>query len=245
MAAEAKTIEVERESLKDLHVLVAKSKEWSIDMSVIGGYAVRAYTNAYRFTKDIDMAIGKEQRGGFLGLLKSLDYKPRTTEFGIAASKRFDSDFIDVHISVGKIFDISSGLQYPITKGLFRESRTMMVHPRFDENKGSETRARVVDLNTLVVLKFMPKGRPEKDGVDIISLLLDRLNDIDISNVMEKCERAGLSHHILAQVQDFAKRLRDGETAKVWSRVTGTNLTGVQTRSIQRFLRQFDAALRS
>lgn len=42
MSAEQKMENVERESLKDLKVLVEKSKEWAIDMVVIGSYAVRA-----------------------------------------------------------------------------------------------------------------------------------------------------------------------------------------------------------
>lgn len=54
-------------------------------MAVIGGYAVRAFTNAYRHTKDIDMAISKEEQGNFIALLKSLGYELRDTEFGLAA----------------------------------------------------------------------------------------------------------------------------------------------------------------
>jgi hypothetical protein len=236
--------EIERESLKDLNVLVEKSKEWQIDLTIIGGYAVRAYTNAYRHTKDIDMAVSKEQHGNFLALLKSLHYTPRSAEFGVAASKKFDSDFIDVHISVGRILDISTGLHYPITPELFSESRIMMVRPKFNANKQFETKSPVVDLNTLLVLKFMPRGRPEKDGVDIISLLLDRSQEIDMPDIVKKCDSANLATHILSQIQDFAKNLRDGEMEKVWSDVTAARLTGTQTRDIQKFLRELDKAVR-
>lgn len=245
MASQSKMAEIEKESLKDLDLLVTKIKQWHIDMAVIGGYAVRAYTNAYRHTKDIDMAIDKEMRGSLLAFLKSLKYGTRATEFGIAAIKRFDSDFVDIHISVGKIYDISTGLHYPIRKELFNESKTMEVKPKFEANKNFATKAPVVDLNTLIILKFMPKGRPEKDGIDIVSLLLNRIQDIDIDAVVKKADKAGLADHMLSQIQDFAMKLRNGESARIWSRVTGTNLTGVQIRSIQKFLRELDKALRS
>lgn len=245
MAATSKMIEVEGQSLKDLRILVEKSKEWTIDMVVIGGYAVRVYTNAYRHTKDIDLAVGKEERGNFLALLKSLSYVPRHTDFGIAASKKFDSDFIDVHISVGNIFDISTGLSYPITEQLFKESRAIAVRSRYDTNRQFETKAPIVDLNTLLILKFMPKGRPEKDAVDIVSLLLDRIKEIYIADVAKKSEKAGLTDHLLSQIQDFAKALQEGRIARIWSTVTGTTLTGVQLRGIQKFLRELDKGLRA
>lgn len=245
MAFRSKMAEIEKESLKDLHSLLTTIKKWHIDMTVIGGYAVRAYTNAYRHTKDIDMAIAKEMRGSVLAFLKSLKYGTRDTEFGIAARKRFDSDFVDVHISVGKIYDISTGLHYPITKELFNESKTMEVKPKFEVNREFATKAPVVDLNTLIILKLIPKGRPEKDGIDMVSLLLDRIQNIDINAVVKKADKAGLIDHMLSQIQDFAMKLRNGETVRIWSRVTGTSLTGVQVRSIQKFLRQFDKSLRS
>ncbi len=245
MAATSKMIEVEGQSLKDLRLIMHKSEEWTIDIAVIGGYAVRAYTNVYRHTKDIDLAIGKEERGKFIALLKSLRYVPRPTDFGIAASRKFNSDFIDIHISFGKIYDISTGLSYPITEELFKERRIITVRSRYTANKQFETEAPVVDMNTLLVLKFMPKGRPEKDAIDIISLMLDRIQEISMQDVVKRCEQANLTDHMLSQMQDFARSLRDGETARIWSQVTGTTLTGAQVRNVQRFLRGLDKTLRS
>lgn len=244
MSAEQKMEDVERESLKDLKVLVEKSKEWTIDMVVIGGYAVRAFTNAYRHTKDIDLAISKEEQGNFIALLKSLGYELRKTEFGLAATKKFDSDFIDVHISVGKIYDISSGLSYPITKQLFEESKVMLVGTRYRNNKQFETDAPIVDLNRLMILKSMPKGRPEKDAIDIISLIMDQSKVIDTQTIVKKCHETNLTDHILSQIQEFAKKLNNNEMSKIWSSVTGANMTGLQIKSIQKFLRDLDRGLK-
>lgn len=240
-----KPIDVERESLKDLKIIVKNAKEWRVKTVVIGGYAVRAFTNAYRHTKDIDMAVAKEERGKFTALLKDLGYKLRDTEFGLAASKKFDSDFIDVHISVGRIYDISTGSSYPITKQLFDENTDLLVRSRYDDNKKFDTTAPIVDLNTLMILKLIPKGRPEKDAIDIISLIFDQLQRIDISKIVKQCKETGLTDHIRSQIQEFAKNVNDGSMDRVWSDVTGVKMTGVQRRTIQKFLRELDNGLRN
>lgn len=242
--ANPKPEDVERESLKDLKIIVEKAKEWKLETVVIGGYAVRAFTNAYRHTKDIDMAVAREERGRFTALLKDLNYKLRDTEFGLAASKKFDSDFIDVHISVGKIYDISTGNSYPIAKQLFDEKNDLLVRSRYDDNRKFDTTAPIVDLNTLIILKLIPKGRPEKDAIDIISLILDQRERINISKIVKQCKETGLTAHIRNQIQEFARKVNDGEMDKVWASVTGARLSGVQRRSIQKFLRELDNNLK-
>lgn len=244
MSREEKDAEIERESLKDLKVLVEKSKEWNIDLVVIGGYAVRAFTNAYRHTKDIDMAIGKEEKGNFIALLKSQGYQTGDTEFGLGAQKPFDSDFIKVHISVGKVYDKSSGLSYPITKELFDEGKTRLVRTRYPVNKPHETNAPIVDLNTLIILKTMPEGRLEKDAIDIVSLILDQRQELDIDDIVRKCNDAMLTDRILSQLQDFATRLNNGEMLRIWSSVTGTRLTGAQQKNVRQFIKEFDKKLK-
>lgn len=240
-----KPVDVERESLKDLKVIVEKAEEWDIETVVIGGYGVRAFTNAYRHTKDIDMVVAKEEKGKFIALLKDLDYETRKTEFGLAASKKFDSDFIDVHISVGKIYDISTGHSYPITKQIFEEKTGLLVRSRYDENRKFDTIAPIVELNTLVILKMIPKGRPEKDAIDIISLILDQQQRINITKIAKECKGAGLVDHIRSQIQEFAGKINSGEMGRVWSEVTGTRLSGVQIRAIQKFLRGLDVNLKN
>ncbi|MGQ0771211.1 MAG: nucleotidyltransferase domain-containing protein [Nitrososphaerota archaeon] len=243
--ANPKPEDVERESLKDLKVIVEKAKEWGVETIVIGGYGVRAFTNAYRHTKDIDMAVAKEEKGKFTALLKDLGYKLRDTEFGLAASKKFDSDFIDVHISVGKIYDMSTGNSYPIDKQLFHEKSNLLVRSRYDENRKFDTTAPIVDLNTLIILKLIPKGRPEKDAIDIISLILDQQQRIDISKIVKQCKETKLTDHIRSQIQEFASKINDGGMDRVWSDVTGARLSGVQRRTIQKFLREFDRNLKN
>lgn len=170
--------------------------------------------------------------------MKDLDYEIRETEFGLAASKKFDSDFIDVHISVGKIYDTSTEHSYPITTQMFEEKNSLLVRSRYDENREFDTTAPIVNLNTLLILKMIPKGRPEKDSIDIISLILDQREIIDITEIVKKCKKSGLVDHIRSQIQEFATKVNSGEMDRVWSQVTGTTLSGVQRRTIQKFLKR-------
>jgi hypothetical protein len=150
-----------------------------------------------------------------------------------------------VHISVGEIYDISTGNSYPITKQLFDEKKDLLVRSRYEENQKFDTTAPIIDLNTLIILKLIPKGRPEKDAIDIISLILDQQQRIDISKIVKRCNETKLTDHIRSQIQEFAKEVNDGEMDKVWSGVTGARMTGVQRRSIQKFLRELDSSLRN
>jgi len=45
--------ELEVKSLQDLQTITTEAKKSKIKLAVIGGYAVQAYTRAYRFTKNI------------------------------------------------------------------------------------------------------------------------------------------------------------------------------------------------
>lgn len=73
-----------------------------------------AYTRGYRYTKDIDLVTDKPAVGKLKGLLGSLGYSMRDTEFGLAGSKQVNQDSIDLHIGVGKVHDLSSGKHFPV-----------------------------------------------------------------------------------------------------------------------------------
>ena len=58
--------ELEIESLKDSKKVIEEAEKWRIKLVLIGGYAVRAYTRGYRFTKDIDACMLKNPTMSFL-----------------------------------------------------------------------------------------------------------------------------------------------------------------------------------
>jgi len=220
---------VERRSLEDLEALLEAGRKQSIELVIIGGYAVAAYTRGYRYTKDIDLVADKPALGKLKGLLKSLSYSIRDTEFGIAGSKKLNGGFIDLHISVGKIYDLSTGKEYPVDSSFFRNAKRLTVRGHMSKN--SSLKAAVVDLETLVILKTMPVGR-DKDAVDLLSLLRDKRKEIDLEVLAQRIKAAGLNMHLLERIRDYAKRLREDELDKVWFDMTATRLPFTEKREI-------------
>ena len=171
-------IAVETASLRDLHRLCKEAQTWGIPLVVIGGYAVRAYTKGYRFTKDIDLVTTKEALGRFKALLRNLGYTYRTTDFGIAGCKKFDDGFIDLHISVGEVLDISTGITFPVTAEFFAKAKNLVMKGYYEESGSLTADGPVAAIEFMLILKLIPKGRV-KDVVDLTSLIIDRRNDVD------------------------------------------------------------------
>jgi len=223
---------VERRSLGDLETILEAGRKQGIKLVIIGGYAVAAYTRGYRYTKDIDLVADKPTLGRLRGLLKSLGYSIRDTEFGIAGSKRLDGGFIDLHISVGRIYDASTGREYPVDSSFFRNVKRLTL--RGFISKSTSLKAAVVDLETLIILKTMPVGR-DKDVVDLLSLLRDKREDIDPEALAQRTKAAGLTGHLMERIRDYAKRLREDELDKVWFDITATRLPFLEKRKMAKF----------
>jgi len=236
--------ELEVKSLQDLQTLIIKAKKWKIKLAVIGGYAVQAYTKAYRFTKDIDLVITREGLWKFEGLLRELGYTLRETEFGIAGSKPFNEGFIDIHVSVGKIFDMSTSITYPVSHELFTNAKELKIAGYYDASNQLACSAPVIDLETLLLLKLIPTGRG-KDTVDILALLLDKREEIQLANLVSKIkENIALRRHLISQLRSYAEFIRKGEAEKLWSNITGSRIPATERREILKFIRKMVDALR-
>jgi hypothetical protein len=234
--------EVERKSLEDLESLLQETQGQGVRLVIIGGYAVAAYTRGYRFTKDIDLVADKPTLGKLIGLLKSLGYVIRDTEFGIAGNKKLNGAFIDLHISVGRIYDLSTGKEYPVDASLFRNAKDLTVKGYV--SKATSLRATVVEMETLIILKTMPVGR-DKDAVDLLSLLQDKRKELRLDVIGERAKSAGLTKHLLERVRDYAERLRQDELDVVWFNITGTRLPFTEKREIGKFFARLTERLRS
>jgi len=233
--------QIESRSLLDLETIMRGARRLGIRMILIGGYAVTAHTHGYRYTKDIDLAIDGPAIGKLTGLLNSLGYHIRNTEFGLAGSKRLNQGSIDLHISVGKIHDISTGYDYPVNAQIFESAKRLLVKGYY--SKALALRTPVVDLDTLLILKLMPVGRP-KDAVDLLSLLLDKQNEVNLISLAYRAKHAGLGDHLLTQVRDYARKLRQGELDRIWFDATASRLPYVKKREMGRFLARLANILR-
>jgi hypothetical protein len=167
--------------------------------------------------------------------LNDLGYSIRKTEFGIAGAKRLgtgDNSFVDLHISVEKVHDISTNNDFPIDPSLFKKAKILDVKGFY--SKSTIIRAPVVGLETILILKLIPIGR-DKDAVDIISLVTDRSEDVDLELMKRIATKANLGVHILDRTRDYAARIRRGESDIIWTGMTGARLSFVQKRELLQF----------
>lgn len=214
--------EIEIQSLRDLEKIIKEIEKWHLKLVIIGGYAVRAYTRGYRYTKDIDIVAEKKETGRLIALLKSLGYIIKETRFGLSGSKKLNSGFIDLHISIGEVWDMSTNKRYPIVE-IFKDSKIKEVSGFSDDTRKIKIKAFVSSLGDLLILKLMTKGR-ERDIVDIASLLIDKYGCLDLKKFSLKCSRQELSMHIKENILKIIALVRTHELGRIWFRVTGQKL---------------------
>lgn len=65
-----------------------------------------------------------------------------------------------------------------------------------------------------------------------------------IDEKYEIAEDAGLSKHLLNRVRDYARRLREGELARIWFSVRASQLPHIEKREIARFFAKLADLLR-
>jgi hypothetical protein len=234
--------EIEERSLKDLREILKDAKSWGLKILVIGGYAVRAYTMGYRYTKDIDMVVNKEETGRFSGLLKGLNYKVRRTKFGISGTKKVNGGDIKLHISIGEIYDESTNNRYAISEDTFRNSKILDVSG-FYEKENLKFMIPVISAEELLILKLMMKPR-DKDVVDLIALLTDKRQEIDVKTFVRNCRSAAVDEHINKQMLNFIGIIRKGDAARYWFKLTGNKLDGKTQIGIIRFMKTLEKSLK-
>lgn len=233
--------QIEREGLNDLGRIGKEAEGWGLNLVLIGGYAVRAYTRGYRYTKDIDLVAPMTEMGRLIALLKSLGYEVKEAKFGLVGSKKLDGGFIDLHISVSEIWDMSTNKRYAIDE-ILKESERMEISGFFEEGRKIKIKAFVVPLEDLVIVKLMTRGR-EKDMVDLISLITDRWDKLDLKKFSSKCTKADLSRHVKEQVLNLVGLIRTGEARKIWLSITGRRLIRKTEADLIRHLREMGKVL--
>jgi len=232
---------IEMESLNDLEKIVREAEKWGLNLVIIDGYAVRAYTRGYRYTKDIDLVSPKKEMSSLIALLKVRGYNIQETKFGLAGSKKLNGGFIDLHISIGEVWDVVTDNRYPVGE-ILKESRIREISGFFEEGRKTKVKAMVIPLEDLMILKLMTRGR-EKDIVDIISLLTERGDEVNINNFTGKCLRAGLGRHIRNHILELIGQIRNGSARKIWVSLTGQRLMGKTEMDLVKLLKKLSEGL--
>lgn len=183
-------------SLEDLERINQEAIKFQVDLILIGGYAVRAYTNprSWRYTKDMDFITRTKDLGALRVVFAVLGYDFNKTEFGVKGSKKLDKISIELHISVDRVLDWSTGLVYKLPDDIFTKASDINIKASFEANKGLEVSAKVAPVEDIVVMKLITERI--KDRFDAVAVILDSFEKMDLSRFIEICNQNNLYQHI-------------------------------------------------
>jgi predicted nucleotidyltransferase component of viral defense system len=217
--SEARKIEVV--SLKDLERIDKEAKNFEIDLILIGGYAVRAYTEprSWRFTKDIDFITTRRDLTGLRGVFELLGYGSEQTEFGVKGSKKINRESIELHISVDKVIDWSTKLEYKLPEDIFTKANEMNIKASFEENKDLKVSVMVAPIEDVLIMKLMTERT--RDHFDAIAIILDSFKKVNMQRFWANSKQSNLNQHIKKRLNSFLADLKKGLVKKLWKEFTG------------------------
>lgn len=199
-------MDIDNELKQTLEQLLRLCKEFGVSPRLIGGLAVRGFARRKRFTHDIDLAISRHDKPNLIALLKqmSFDYQDQSQFEGIKATKHIGNIAVEIHISVERLWDMTSNQTYTLSP----DSAEVPV------DDAGELLAPTVSAEDLLILKLMPLR--DRDMSDVIALLLD-VSDIDAHTFWANCERTGNTRHIAAQLAKLENALKSGDFREAWA----------------------------
>lgn len=211
---------IEAISLKDLKRIDEEARDFRMGLILIGGYAVRAYTNprSWRFTKDIDFITTKKDLVALRGVFELLGYSFEQREFGVKGNKKINLTFIELHISVGNVIDWSTGLEYKLPEDMFTKASKKNVKASMEENRGLEVDVKIAPIEDVLVMKLMTE-RP-RDHFDAIAIILDSFQELDLSRFAYCCNQSNLSEHTRRRLDSILAHIKKGLTKKLWREFT-------------------------
>jgi predicted nucleotidyltransferase component of viral defense system len=217
----SKVSKIEEISLKDLGRINQEAENFMIGLVVIGGYAARAFTQerSWRFTKDIDFITTIKDLTALRGIFELLKYAFEKTDFGVKGSKKINAESIELHISVDKVFDWSTGLEYVLTKDVFAKSTGMPIRPYFEENGKIQVSMKVAPIEDILIMKLMTERT--RDHFDAIAMILDSFERLNISRFWINSKQSNLDQHIRKRLISFLADIKKGLTKKIWKEFTG------------------------
>jgi hypothetical protein len=207
-------MDIDSELKQTLEQLLKLCREFGVRPRLIGGLAVRGFARRKRFTHDIDLAISRHDKSNLIALLKQMgfDYQDQSQFEGVKASKRIGDTTVEIHISVERLWDMTSNQTYTLSS----ESAEMPI------DDGGELVAPTVSAEDLLILKLMPLR--DRDVSDVIALLLDVPN-VDPQAFWANCERTGNTRHITAQLAKLETALKSGDFREAWADYYGESLS--------------------
>lgn len=207
-------VDISHELKQELEQLLELCREFGVHPRLIGGLAVRGFAHRKRFTHDIDLAIDRHDMPNLIAILKRMgfEYEDLTQFEGVKATKRIGNKSVEIHISVERLWDMTSNQTYTLSPA--------STHVPIDD--AGSLLAPAVSIEDLLILKLMPLR--DRDLSDVIALLLD-VPAIDARKFWANCERTGNTHHIAARLARLESALKSGDFREAWMDYYGEQLS--------------------
>jgi hypothetical protein len=207
-------MDIDDELKQTLEQLLELCRDFGVRPRLIGGLAVRGFARRKRFTHDIDLAIDRRDKPNLIAILKQMDfsYQDQSQFEGVKASKRIGNTTVEIHISVERLWDMTSNQTYTLSA----DSAEMPI------DDDGNVLAPTVSAEDLLILKLMPLR--DRDMSDVIALLLDA-PEIDRLAFWLNCERTGNTRHIAMQLAKLESALKSGDFRDAWADYYGDPLS--------------------
>jgi predicted nucleotidyltransferase component of viral defense system len=212
---------IEEFSLRDLERIDQRAKNFEIDLILIGGYAVRAYTErrSWRFTKDIDFVTTKRDLTALRGVFELSKYSFEKTEFGVKGSKKINRESIELHISVDKVIDWSTNMEYKLPEDIFIKANRMNIKASLEEDKDLKVSVMVAPAEDVLIMKLMTERT--RDHFDAIATILDSFEKVNKQRFWANSRQSNLDQHVKKRLDSFLADLKKGLVKKLWKEFTG------------------------
>ncbi len=207
-------VDIDRELKDELQQLLELCREFDVHPRLIGGLAVRGFARRKRFTHDIDLVISRYDKPNLIAILKRMgfEYEDLTQFEGVKATKHIGNKAVEVHISVERMWDMTSKQTYTLSS----DSSEVAI-----DDAGSLL-APAVSAEDLLILKLMPLR--DRDMSDVIALLLD-VPAIDARKFWANCKRTNNIRHIAVQLGKLESALKSGDFREAWMDFYGERLS--------------------
>ncbi len=184
MEIDRRYINTECESLKNLSEITKFFQDTNIEFVIIGGYAVSVYCPKKRFTKDIDIATTIEYINPLISQLRRAEFEVDPFRHGeriLKASKSNTPQNIELHVSVGEVFDNTTSNSYPSDR-LMADKNYLEINPFYIECEKYKIKIPVVNPNDAFILKAMTNR--DRDIIDCFLYL--NSNHLDLNQIALK-----------------------------------------------------------
>lgn len=213
------------------HILQIATQR-DIQVVVIGFHAVSVYTARMRATADIDLLVPVDAEDTILSILQDEGYQIQESGLMYIALKREEEVECRIDVMSGQVVNESPPCAYPLSAEIGSLQRREL---RLGRRTIEVTVPSVEGLLVMKLLSFR-----DQDIVDLLSLLSDRLNELDIRSYRRKAMEEDNDRRIQGNIIELASRLEEGSLDGLWQQYYAKGLLQRQKTDLKRALKKLE-----